>query len=224
MRRPAGLGRDPNDRAVRWWWYNWGGKQAGRQLHCRRHPPHPSPVGSVHALRQSIQYRARMQQQHDDGRTDGSVAQGRACFALLACMHCARGASTPTAVPSRANQTPLAIMVYFCWSGRGPGAGPHPRTDAPIPCKRRRDRHHWRAYGLSRCGGGTHEQCVAAYCFAIAIPSPIGRCPIACLADLPSAAQSAAEGHMLVGMHAMQCTARRSVQRTHSTIHNRLET
>jgi hypothetical protein len=118
----------------------------------------------------------------------------------------------------------LIISRDFCWSGRGPGAGPHPRTDAPIPCKRRRDRHHWRAYGLSRCGGGTHEQCVAAYCFAIAIPSPIGRCPIACLADLPSAAQSAAEGHMLVGMHAMQCTARRSVQRTHSTIHNRLET
>lgn len=131
---------------------------AGVTLLTRR----PSGRSMRYPLRQSIHYRARMQQQHDDGRTDGSVAQGRACFALLACMHCARGASTPTAVPSRANQTPLAIMVYFCWSGRGPGAGPHPRTDAPIPCKRRRDRHHWRAYGLSRCGGGTHEQCVAA--------------------------------------------------------------
>jgi hypothetical protein len=207
---------------VRWWWYYWywGGKQAGRQLHCRRHPPHPSPVGSVHALRQSIQYRARMQQQHDDGRTD---LWHRAALALL-CMHACIARAAPVrrqrCRPARIRRRSPSWCI-----GAGAGGGrcrststdgcSHPMQTPPrqAPLARVRALSVWRWHARAVRGCIVRCDC-----------DPIGHCPIACLADLPSAAQSAAEGHMLVGMHAMQCTARRSIQRTHSTIHNRLET
>lgn len=135
-----------------------------------------------------------------DGRICGTGPR-LLCFALLACMHCARGASTPTAVPSRANQTPLAIMVHWCWSGQGPVPVHIHGRMLPSPS-------HANAAATGTTGARTGSLGVAV---ARTIPSDAVAflCPIACLADLPSAAQSAAEGHMLVGM---QCNAMHGAQ------------
>lgn len=99
--------------------------------------------------------------------TDGRICGTGPRLLCFACMHALRAPrqyADSGAVPreSDAARHHGALVLERA----GAGAGPHPRTDAPIPipCKRRRDRHHWRAYGLSRCGGGTHD--------------PIGRCSL----------------------------------------------
>jgi hypothetical protein len=189
----------------------------GQQLHCRCHRSIGPCTTSINTVT-----RTATDSWHSARRRCGGTTSGvhRSC---LHRMHrcTAPVSSTPTTVPSRTNQTPLAIMVMQSGAERSGGADPHPRTDAPTPMHAYAARHEPLArvrLSVARAVRG---------CMRCEPPSPIGRCsslwPSWPACGCPPIHCTVAGGHMhmLVLCACMPCNARTRRSNGHNTIYNR---